>query len=157
MLDDNRVQGVNIMNKSASCELRRLTNHVRRKLMTFDGDTNNKRQASSHYYIINYIASKEDEPVFQRDIDKRFSLRRPTTTEILKLMEKNGLVTKKPVPSDKRLKKVVLTEEAKEIGARFEGFLQTMEAEMTEGISEEDMETFFKVIETMRENFEKED
>ena len=57
------------MDKSASCELRRLTNHVRRKLMTFNGDKNNKRQTSSHYYIINYIAEKGNEAVFQRDID----------------------------------------------------------------------------------------
>ncbi|MGD6731145.1 MAG: MarR family winged helix-turn-helix transcriptional regulator [Pleomorphochaeta sp.] len=144
------------MNKSASCELRRLTNHVRRKLMTFKGDTNNKRQTSSHYYIINYIASKGNEDVFQRDIDQRFSLRRPTTTEILKLMERNGLVTKKSVENDLRLKKVVLTKKAKVLGAEFETFLDDMESQMTEGISEEHMEIFFDVVEKMRLNLENE-
>lgn len=144
------------MEKSASCELRRLTNHVRRKLMTFKGDKNNKRQTSSHYYIINYIASKGNEDVFQRDIDKRFSLRRPTTTEILKLMERNGLVTKKSVENDLRLKKVVLTKKAKSIGQDFETFLDGMEQQMTEGISDENMEVFFNVIEKMRLNLENE-
>ncbi|MGD1822326.1 MAG: MarR family winged helix-turn-helix transcriptional regulator [Pleomorphochaeta sp.] len=142
------------MEKSASCELRRLTNHVRRKLMTFKGDKNNKRQTSSHYYIINYIASKGNEDVFQRDIDKRFSLRRPTTTEILKLMERNGLVTKKSVENDLRLKKVVLTKKAKTLGQEFEVFLDGMEQQMTEGISEENMEIFFDVVEKMRQNLE---
>jgi len=142
------------MDKSASSELRRLTNHVRRKLMTFKGDKSNKRQTSSHYYIINYIASKGNEDVFQRDIDKRFSLRRPTTTEILKLMERNGLVTKKSVETDLRLKKVVLTKKAKTIGQDFEVFLQSMEEQMTDGISDEDMEIFFKVVEKMRLNLE---
>lgn len=144
------------MEKSASCELRRLTNHVRRKLMTFKGDKNNKRQTSSHFYIINYIASKGDEDVFQRDIDKRFSLRRPTTTEILKLMERNGLVTKKSVNNDKRLKKVVLTKKAKRIGEDFEVFLEEMEQQMTDGISEDDMKIFFTVVEKMRLNLETE-
>ncbi len=144
------------MNKSASCELRRLTNHVRRKLMTFKGDKNNKRQTSSHYYIINYIASKGSEDVFQRDIDQRFSLRRPTTTEILKLMERNGLVTKKSVENDLRLKKVVLTKKAKVLGAEFETFLDDMESQMTEGISDEHMEIFFDVVEKMRLNLENE-
>ncbi|MDC7238043.1 MAG: MarR family transcriptional regulator [Sphaerochaetaceae bacterium] len=144
------------MNKSASCELRRLTNHVRRKLMTFKGDKNNKRQTSSHYYIINYIASKGNEDVFQRDIDQRFSLRRPTTTEILKLMERNGLVTKKSVENDLRLKKVVLTKKAKVLGAEFETFLDDMESQMTEGISDEHMEVFFDVVEKMRLNLENE-
>ena len=144
------------MDKSASCELRRLTNHVRRKLMTFKGDKNNKRQTSSHYYIINYIASKGNEDVFQRDIDQRFSLRRPTTTEILKLMERNGLVTKKSVENDLRLKKVVLTKKAKVLGEEFETFLEDMEAQMTQGISQEHMDIFFDVIEKMRQNLENE-
>ncbi len=143
------------MDKSASCELRRLTNHVRRKLMTFNGDKNNKRQTSSHYYIINYIAEKGNEAVFQRDIDQRFSLRRPTTTEILKLMERNGLVTKKSVENDLRLKKVVLTKKAKVLGEEFEVFLENMEAQMCEGINEEEMDVFFNVIEKMRLNLEK--
>ena len=144
------------MNTSASCELRRLTNHVRRKLMTFKGDKNNKRQTSSHYYIINYIASMGTEDVFQRDIDQRFSLRRPTTTEILKLMERNGLVTKKSVENDLRLKKVILTKKAKVLGEEFEGFLENMEAEMAKGISKEDLDVFFNVIEKMRLNLENE-
>ncbi len=145
------------MDKSASCELRRLTNHVRRKLMTFKGDKNNKRQTSSHYYIINYIASKGNEDVFQRDIDQRFSLRRPTTTEILKLMERNGLVTKKSVENDLRLKKVVLTKKAKNIGQEFEVFLEDMETQMAKGITDEQMDVFFEVVEKMRLNLENED
>jgi DNA-binding MarR family transcriptional regulator len=124
--------------------------------MTFKGDKNNKRQTSSHYYIINYIASKGNEDVFQRDIDQRFSLRRPTTTEILKLMERNGLVTKKSVENDLRLKKVVLTKKAKVLGAEFETFLDDMESQMTEGISDEHMEIFFDVVEKMRLNLENE-
>jgi DNA-binding MarR family transcriptional regulator len=124
--------------------------------MTFKGDKNNKRQTSSHYYIINYIASKGTEDVFQRDIDQRFSLRRPTTTEILKLMERNGLVTKKSVENDLRLKKVVLTKKAKVLGEEFEGFLENMEEQMATGISKEDLDIFFNVIEKMRLNLENE-
>jgi DNA-binding MarR family transcriptional regulator len=125
--------------------------------MTFKGDKNNKRQTSSHYYIINYIASKGNEDVFQRDIDQRFSLRRPTTTEILKLMERNGLVTKKSVENDLRLKKVVLTKKAKNIGQEFEVFLEDMENQMTNGITDEQMDVFFEVVEKMRLNLENED
>jgi DNA-binding MarR family transcriptional regulator len=142
------------MKRSASSELRRLTNHVRRKLMTFEGAADGRRQTSSHYYIISYIASMDKKPVFQRDIDKTFSLRRPTTTEILKLMERNGLIRKESVENDLRLKRVVLTPKAKKINSDFEMFLDNMEDEMKSGISEEDMETFFNVVMTMRQNLE---
>ncbi len=142
------------MKQSASSELRRLTNHVRRKLMTFEGATDGRRKTSSHYYIISYITSMDKTPVFQRDIDKTFSLRRPTTTEILKLMERNGLIKKKSVEKDLRLKRVVLTPKAKKLNEDFESFLETMESEMCDGISEEEMDTFFKVVKKMRENLE---
>lgn len=142
------------MKQSASSELRRLTNHVRRKLMTFEGATDGRRKTSSHYYIISYIASMDKTPVFQRDIDKTFSLRRPTTTEILKLMERNGLIKKKSVEKDLRLKRVILTPKAKKINDDFESFLSAMELEMCEGISEDEMNTFFEVVKKMRENLE---
>lgn len=141
------------MERSASLELRRLTNHVRRKLMTFKG-AGDRRQTSSHFYIISFIASKGKEPVFQRDIDKKFSLRRPTTTEILKLMERNGLIKKKPVEKDLRLKRVVLTAKAKRVNDSFETFLEDMEQQMSKDISDDEMETFFKVVTKMRENLE---
>lgn len=143
------------MKQSASSELRRLTNHVRRKLMTFEGATDGRRKTSSHYYIISYIASMEKTPVFQRDIDKTFSLRRPTTTEILKLMERNGLIKKKSVEKDLRLKRVVLTAKAKKLNDDFESFLESMEVEMCDGISESEMDTFLQVVKKMRENLEK--
>lgn len=142
------------MKQSASSELRRLTNHVRRKLMTFEGATDGRRKTSSHYYIISYISSMDKTPVFQRDIDKTFSLRRPTTTEILKLMERNGLIKKKSVEKDLRLKRVILTPKAKKLNDDFESFLDAMEVEMCDGISDDDMNTFFEVLKKMRENLE---
>jgi DNA-binding MarR family transcriptional regulator len=81
-----------------------------------------------------------------------FSLRRPTTTEILKLMEKNGLVKKERVSSDKRLKRVVITEKAKKMDMEFDIFLEQLENDLTKNLSDEEMQIFFKVIEQMRKN-----
>ncbi|MCH3916999.1 MAG: MarR family winged helix-turn-helix transcriptional regulator [Spirochaetia bacterium] len=136
----------------ASRELRKLSNHLRRRLMTFRTEYSETTQTSSHFYIINFIDSKGDTPVYQRDIDTMFSLRRPTTTEILKLMEKNGLVKKERVSSDKRLKRVVITEKAKKMDMEFDIFLEQLENDLTKNLSDEEMQIFFKVIEQMRKN-----
>ena len=45
-------------------------------------------------WIIDYIYDRGNDPVFQRDIEKEFTIRRSTATELLKLMEKNGLITR---------------------------------------------------------------
>ena len=65
-------------------------------------------------FFISYIYEKkmEGKDVFQKDLEQSFMIRRSTATEILKIMEKNELITKESVEHDARLKKIVLTEKA---------------------------------------------
>ena len=53
--------------------------------------------------------------MFQRDIEREFSITRSTVTNILQLMERKGYIERRSVPQDARLKQLVLTEE----GIRF--------------------------------------
>ncbi len=49
--------------------------------------------------------------MFQRDIEREFSITRSTVTNILQLMERKGYIERRSVPQDARLKQLVLTEE----------------------------------------------
>ena len=71
------------------------------------------RTASTRYngWIIGYLYRHRDEPVFQRDIEREFSITRSTVTNILQLMERKGYIQRLSVPQDARLKQLVLTEE----------------------------------------------
>lgn len=64
---------------------------------------------------INQFARENDveqaTPVFQRDIEREFSITRSTVTNILQLMERKGYIERRSVPQDARLKQLVLTEE----------------------------------------------
>ena len=62
-----------------------------------------------HGWAIRYFYENRDKDIFQRDFEARFSIRRSTATNMLKLMEKNGLITRESVSYDARLKKIVLT------------------------------------------------
>ncbi len=68
-----------------------------------------------HGWIMSYLFRHRDEPVFQRDIEREFSITRSTVTNILQLMERKGYIERQSVPQDARLKQLVLTEE----GVRF--------------------------------------
>ena len=48
--------------------------------------------------------------MFQRDIEREFSITRSTVTNILQLMERKGYIERQSVPQDARLKRLVLTE-----------------------------------------------
>ena len=56
------------------------------------------------YYI---LAHYQEGPVFQRDVERVFSLSRSTATGILQLMEKKGIIRRESVASDARLKSLV--------------------------------------------------
>ena len=67
-------------------------------------------------------------------------------------MEKNGLITRQSVPYDARLKKIVLTDKAVEIQNFVNKNLDEFEEGISRGISNEELEVFFGVLEKIREN-----
>ena len=66
----------------------------------------------THAWILRYLWENRNREIFQKDIEKRFDINRSSATGLLKLMEKNGLITREPVPYDARLKRIVMTEKA---------------------------------------------
>ena len=50
-----------------------------------------------HGYLIRYLYENRGRDVFQRDIEKAFSISRSTVTVTLQLMEKNGLICRESV------------------------------------------------------------
>lgn len=47
---------------------------------------------------------------FQRDLENEFQVNRSTITKIVQAMESRGYIRREPVPYDRRLKRLVLTE-----------------------------------------------
>lgn len=56
-----------------------------------------------------------EQDIFQKDIEEEFGIRPSSVTGLLQALEQEGMITREPVSSDGRLKKIVLTEKAKEI------------------------------------------
>lgn len=105
--------------------------------------------------VICFLYQNRTRDIFQKDIEKEFSVRRATVSVLLRTMELKQLVTRESVSSDARLKKVVLTSKSENIAqiaqeevARFEKMLQ-------EDISPEDMAAFYRVTAKIRSNIEK--
>ncbi len=106
----------------------------------------------THGWVIGYLYDNRDRDIFQRDIEKQFSVRRPTMTEILKLMEKNGLLVREKCENDARLKRIRLTEKALLIHERHEKHIESFEAALRDGITDEEMALWFKITERLEAN-----
>lgn len=106
----------------------------------------------THGWVIGYLYENRNRDVYSRDIEKQFSVRRPTMTAILQLMEKNGLLVRTPDEKDARLKKISLTRKALEIHERHQHHIDSFENAIREGITDEEMEVFFKIMDKLGEN-----
>ena len=96
-------------------QIRRVDNLIFRKINQFARENGVEQATPMHGWIIGYLYRHRDTPVFQRDIEREFSITRSTVTNILQLMERKGYIERRSVPQDARLKQLVLTEE----GIRF--------------------------------------
>ena len=95
--------------------MHRVNNLIFRKTNQFSRLNHVEAVTPMHGWILSYLYHHTDAPVFQRDIEREFSITRSTVTNILQLMERKGYIERRSVPQDARLKQLVLTEE----GIRF--------------------------------------
>ena len=109
----------------------------------------------THGWVIRYLYENKDNDIFQRDIEKTFGVRRSTVTSMLQIMEKNGLIIRGSVPYDSRLKKITPTEKALELHRRISDEIDAIEAELSAGLSEEEISAFISTIEKIKKNLNK--
>lgn len=119
-----------------------------------NSDRSNHELTGMQSLIIKYLYYNDSKDVFQRDIEKKFSIRRSTSTRILQLMEKKGLIKRTSVDYDARLKKLKLTQKSIEMKRMIEQDIDELEMKMRQGISEEEMNVFMKTIRKIRKNVE---
>ena len=110
------------------------------------------RQTGMHGYLLRYLHENQERDVFQRDIEKAFSISRSSVTVTLQLMEKNGLIRRESVAQDARLKRIVLTQKARDLHRQIEADILAFESNLARGISEEEQEVFLRVAKKMQEN-----
>ena len=103
-----------------------------------------------HHWIIAYLYNRQDTDTYQRDIESYFRISRSTTSSMLSLMEKKGLLTRASVDLDARLKKITLTEKAKEMHARLENTFIQLDRFVEESITPEEKREFLRIIDKIR-------
>lgn len=136
------------LTKSTARYIGKLSNKLRRKL---DMLSSRKEFSGSQGRTLHFLLA-QTEDVFQKDIEEEYSIRPSTATELLKQMEKNGLIVREPVAFDNRLKKIVVTDKALLYKQQVIEDLTALEETLVKGISEADLQVFFKVIEKMMDN-----
>lgn len=136
------------LTRNAGRYVSKLSNKLRRRIDMFSsrGEFSGAQGRTLHFLL------SQTDDIFQKDIEEEYSIRPSTATELLKQMEKNGLITREPVEYDSRLKRIVVTEKALTYREQVIRDLEGLDQVLTRGISGEDLEIFFEVMEKMLDN-----
>ncbi len=138
------------MERFALKSIKDLENEILKKnKMNFLG--NIKAINVTQIHIIKYLLDNKDCEVYQKDFETLLNIRKSTISGILSTMEKNKIIKRLPAESGKG-KLIELTPEVLKLGREVISKLKDLEDELVEGISEEDMEAFYRVIDKMTEN-----
>ena len=106
------------------------------------------------YSIYDAIEAGFNKVVFiiRKDIEKEFSINRSTTSEMLKLMCKNGMITREEVDYDARLKKIVLTEASRQHNRNIEDKMRKMHQQLIKDLSDDEINAFIKISDKLINN-----
>ncbi len=105
-------------------------------------------------HLLGYFAHHKKTRFLQSELQQHLGIRRSTMTNILKGMERDGLILREETEEDKRQKWVVLTELAEQKCAEHFHLVQDFEAAMTAGLSKEQLQQFFGITDQIRRNLE---
>ena len=97
-------------------------------------------------YTMGYLNEHQTEEVFQRDLEREFSISRATASNLLTVMERKGLIIRKSVKQDARLKKIELTQKGRTLVTRAESDILEMEELLTRGMSKEEKTQFLSLL-----------
>ena len=118
----------------------------------------NKKQidniTGTNGWIIAYLTDHSCCDVYQKDLEKEFGITRSTASKVITLMVQKGLVEHQPVPHDARLKKLVLTEKSQELSELIKKDHKQIEAKLTKGFSDKELEVLKGYLERIRTNLE---
>ena len=105
-----------------------------------------------HGWCMRYLYENREKDIYQKDLEKQFGLCRSSVTNTIQVMEKKGFLKREAVEQDARLKKVLLTEKGIHTHKTMESLIDQLNEKTLQGITEEELENFFHVIDKLGEN-----
>ncbi len=148
------------MSESNECrfgrEIRIISNLMRRRLDSSAVMTRSKNITGTGGWLLGYLYANRDRDIYQRDVEKEFSIRRATSSKVITRLEDKGFVRRESVDCDARLKKLVLTEEGIKIQRDVCRELDDFDEKLISVLTEDEQKTLFELLGKIKDSLEKE-
>lgn len=135
-------------------EVRFINNLIKEVVSKTHPVTGQRPQTQLQAGIMAYLYHQE-QPVYQKNIEEAFNISGATATNTLRVMERNGLLTRSAMDKDARLKRIMMTEPAKEGHRQAEAHMDMMEEQMLRGLSGKEREELLRLLDIVKVNLER--
>ena len=140
------------MRKIVGYEIKTLDNLITREILAIAKKEGYPNLTTVQIRIMRYLFKNQDKEIYQKDIEKNFVIRRSTASGILDTMEKNKMILRVASEFDLRTKKIVLTDKYINKIDFLEELIENFQDNLLSGISDNELNTFFSVIDKMKNN-----
>ncbi len=145
------------MQRNVISEIKNLNNCMVKKLFTLGKKEDEKfHPRPLQVEIITYLIENKDKTIYQKDIEEKLKISKAAVSDVLNSMEGRGIITKEADVYDARRKRIIISKKAIEIHDVMMKHLDSLNDSILDGISEDELNIFYKVIEKLKENMEKE-
>lgn len=102
--------------------------------------------------VIGYLNMNRASEICQKDIEHGLGLTHPTVSSILNRLEEKNLIMTEPLESDRRYKKIVLTEKSTAMASAIQEKIEKIAERLFCNFSEEEIEALSGVISQLIKN-----
>lgn len=102
--------------------------------------------------VIGYLNMNRASEICQKDIEHGLGLTHPTVSSILNRLEEKNLIMTEPLESDRRYKKIVLTEKSTAMASAIQEKIEKIAERLFCNFSEEEIEALSEVISQLIKN-----
>lgn len=106
--------------------------------------------------ILEFLFKNEDNEVNQKDIEQHLCVSKATISGALFSMEKNGFIKRVTSQKDQRSKQIIITDSSREAYNSLSIVFEEVNKELLEGVTEDEIDTFYKILDKFSKNIKKE-
>lgn len=107
-------------------------------------------RASTDILLFLYEHKKKD--IYQKDIENEFCVRKSTISSVLSTLENKELIQRINVETNKRVKKIILTEKALTLIKYLDKSYKYIDNKLTDNISQEELNSFKNTLNKIKLN-----
>ena len=131
---------------------RLLNNNMNLKMCSIcpEGESITREQGA----VLLLLSKGRDQEMIQSDLAELMDKSKSAVLRTIDILEKKGYVTRMSVPDDRRKNRLEVTDKGKEIARYVVEMIETNNKLLIDEIGEQDMCTFFKVLEVIQRRLE---